>query len=219
MGGDAVEVRETSSLSNVAATMAWSEPLEDGDVLRSAMLRASDVRRAEVVEGQAREVLRGGGLGPAGGSLQSRHVPNTSKVWALQASSDTGGWPSCLSGRCSTNWACLCPAAIIRLQDGGRGAAWVRCGKVNNRASSHPRPTNRTCHAQFACTRIPPEDYTYTLEHPSSSIAPSRSTCLRAMLRFIVPSRSTSHDSFHCPSPEPTQSLPLLRTYMETLVK
>jgi hypothetical protein len=58
VGGDAVEARESRSFPTCAVTMEWREAVEEGDACRSAMLRAGDVCRAEVVEGQAREVSR-----------------------------------------------------------------------------------------------------------------------------------------------------------------
>ena len=58
VGGDAVEVRESSSFRSCAVTMEWREAVDDGEACRSAMLSACDVRRADVVEDQAREVLR-----------------------------------------------------------------------------------------------------------------------------------------------------------------
>ena len=58
VGGDAVEVRESSSFPTGAVTMERREAVEEGDACRSAMLSACDVCRAEVVDGQAREVSR-----------------------------------------------------------------------------------------------------------------------------------------------------------------
>lgn len=63
VGGDALEVRESSSLPAGAVTRERREAVDEGEVVRSAMLGACGGCRAEVVEvveGQAREVMRGG---------------------------------------------------------------------------------------------------------------------------------------------------------------
>lgn len=72
VGGDAVEVRESSSFPARAVMIERSETDDEGEVFRSAMLIACDVRRGEVVGGQAREVMRGGGPPVEPGSVQAR---------------------------------------------------------------------------------------------------------------------------------------------------
>ena len=154
VGGDAVEVRESSSFPACAATMEWRDAIDEGEVCRSAMLSACDVCRVEVVDGQAREVLRGEvWVERPIASIQAR--PRTLPKYGRykQAATLQVVWAVCLDnapriGRVSFLQPYLVCNTVVVEQLGDR------CGKVNNRANDHPNQPIK-CYTRHDRPRIP----------------------------------------------------------------